>query len=140
MIETLSEAQYILYGDNLYALPQGIFSINGIKVERPGLQIGTFKKDRFEPAHALALALKKEDVKLYVNLPLDDSRVNGYFRGESFFIQEGELFASANETVDDILEKKGFCMVCVEGFPAGWGKLSNGQLKNHYPKGLRKEL
>lgn len=140
VIETLSEAQYILYGDNLYALPQGIFSINGIKVERPGLQIGTFKKDRFEPAHALALALKKEDVKLYVNLPLDDSRVNGYFRGESFFIQEGELFASANETVDDILEKKGFCMVCVEGFPAGWGKLSNGQLKNHYPKGLRKEL
>ena len=140
VIETLSEAQYILYGDNLYALPQGIFSINGIKVERPGLQIGTFKKDRFEPAHALALALKKEDVKLYVNLPLDDSRVNGYFRGESLFIQEGELFASANETVDDILEKKGFCMVCVEGFPAGWGKLSNGQLKNHYPKGLRKEL
>ena len=140
VIETLSGAQYILYGDNLYALPQGIISIAGIKVERPGLQIGTFKKDRFEPAHALALALKKEDVKLYVNLPLKDNRVNGYFRGESFFLQEGELFTSANEKIKDIYNKKGFCMVCVEGFPAGWGKLSNGQIKNHYPKGLRKEL
>lgn len=140
VIETLSGAQYILYGDNLYALPQGIISIAGIKVERPGLQIGTFKKDRFEPAHALALALKKEDVKLYVNLPLKDNRVNGYFRGESFFLQKGELFTSANEKIKDIYNKKGFCMVCVEGFPAGWGKLSNGQIKNHYPKGLRKEL
>lgn len=32
--------------------------IRKLKVLRPGLELGTVKKDRFEPAHALALWLK----------------------------------------------------------------------------------
>lgn len=127
MSEQLALANLILFGDNLYALPQGIASISGLKVERPGLQIGTFKKGRFEPSHALALYLKKQDVQNAVDLSLDDNRVAGYFRGEGFYIE-------------DTAVSKGYCLVCVDGYPAGWGKLVNGQVKNHYPKGLRKEL
>ena len=37
-------------------MPQ--FDLRGIKVLRPGLELGELKKDRFEPAHALALWLK----------------------------------------------------------------------------------
>jgi NOL1/NOP2/fmu family ribosome biogenesis protein len=32
---------------------------------------------------------------------------------------------------------KGYCAVCVNGMTLGFGKASNGRLKNKYPKGLR---
>jgi NOL1/NOP2/fmu family ribosome biogenesis protein len=35
---------------------------------------------------------------------------------------------------------KGWTLVCVDGFSAGWGKAAGCQLKNHYPKGLRKTI
>ncbi|MBQ5675240.1 MAG: Fmu (Sun) protein, partial [Lachnospiraceae bacterium] len=31
-------------------------------------------------------------------------------------------------------------LVCVDGYSAGWGKITNGTIKNHYPKGLRKNF
>ena len=126
----------------------------GLKVERPGLHIGTFKKNRFEPAHALALSLNVKQIKNYVNLKSADSRANGYFRGEGFFLQDGDICAGL--TIQDQTDKdeliipdqiggdksaiKGFCPVFIDGFCAGWGKLAGGQMKNHYPKGLRKEV
>ena len=36
--------------------------------------------------------------------------------------------------------KNGYCLVCVDGYSAGWGKMTNGVIKNHYPKGLRKNV
>ena len=32
---------------------------------------------------------------------------------------------------------KGYTLVCVNGISLGFGKASNGNLKNKYPKGLR---
>ena len=37
-----------------------------------------------------------------------------------------------------VSDAKGWCLVCVDGYSLGWGKLAGGILKNHYPKGLRK--
>ena len=34
-------------------------------------------------------------------------------------------------------DKKGWSAVTVNGYPIGWGKASNGILKNHFPKYLR---
>lgn len=139
----IMDPRMILFGDNLYRLPEGISSLAGLKVERPGLHIGTFKKNRFEPAHALALSLNVKRVKYYVNLERVDSRANGYFRGEGFFIQDGDICAGLaipDQTDKDKSAIKGFCPVFIDGFCAGWGKLAGGQLKNHYPKGLRKEV
>ena len=34
--------------------------------------------------------------------------------------------------------EKGWCGVCVDGFPIGWGKVVGDTVKNHIPKGLRK--
>lgn len=150
----IMDSRMILFGDNLYRLPEGISSLTGLKVERPGLHIGTFKKNRFEPAHALALSLNVKQVKCYVNLRRTDSRANGYFRGEGFFIQDGDICAGLaiqdqtdkdgliipDQTGGDKSAIKGFCPVFIDGFCAGWGKLAGGQLKNHYPKGLRKEV
>jgi len=32
-------------------------------------------------------------------------------------------------------EATGWTVVCVNGFPIGWGKGVQGTLKNHYPRG-----
>ena len=34
--------------------------------------------------------------------------------------------------------EKGWYLICADGCSLGWGKLAGGIMKNHYPKGLRK--
>jgi len=115
------EGELICFGENLYLLPE-TFSTDGHKVLRPGLHLGTFIKDRFEPSHSLALALKPEEVKRSVVIPGNGPEAAAYIRGESLRAES----------------EKGWCLVTLDGFSVGWGKASNGQIKNHYPKGLRK--
>ena len=105
---------------------------------RPGLHIGTFKKNRFEPAHALAMALGTEDVRLAVSV--SEEKANAYLRGESLMIAADEIVESniAQEEVCADKEKKGWCLVCIDEFSMGWGKMNGLQVKNHYPKGLRR--
>lgn len=124
MEEYILSGNLILFGEQLYMLPKASPKLSGLKVLRAGLHIGEFKKDRFEPAHALALFLGKEDVKNSEDISLSDNRSEKYLRGETI------------ET--DI--SKGWCLVCIDGYSTGWGKAAGGQLKNHYPKGLRKQL
>ncbi len=125
-LKSMPEGVLVTYGDQLYLLPKQSPSFQGLKVLRPGLHLGTNKKNRFEPSHALALALRPEDVKHTADLKLQEDRekVYGYLRGETFSY-EGE---------------KGWYLVTVDGYSMGWGKLASGTMKNHYPKGLRKNL
>lgn len=112
----------IRFGDQLYLAPEELPSLHKLKVLRAGLHLGTLKKNRFEPSHALALALGKEDVKNYVNLDSKGADVRAYLNGMT-------LQAEGN---------KGWYLVCVDGYSIGWAKLAGNILKNHYPKGLRK--
>lgn len=111
-----------LFGEQLYRLPPNAPSLSGLKVLRAGLHIGTFKKNRFEPSHALALFLGKEDVRHFISFSADSAETAMYYRGETIPCDS----------------EKGFCLFCVDDYSAGWGKISGGQIKNHYPKGLRK--
>ena len=120
--ETLSEALdgiFFLFGDNLYLAPHDFPSVNGLKVLRPGLHVGTFKKNRFEPSHALALALSPDEVKNVSHISLEDAVK--YIGGQTY-----------------PCEGKGWHLICVDGYSIGWGKAAGGMMKNHYPKGLRK--
>ena len=118
------------FGEQLYLLPKGCPDLSGIHVVRAGLHLGEFKKNRFEPSHALAITLSIDDVKNYIDLTIEDDRAYSYFMGESIFVN--------NE--DKLQGKKGWCLVCIDGYSAGWGKIAGGTIKNHYPKGLRKDL
>ncbi|MBR1692300.1 MAG: RsmF rRNA methyltransferase first C-terminal domain-containing protein, partial [Lachnospiraceae bacterium] len=120
----LLSGRLVLFGDQLYRLPDDAPSLDGLRVLRAGLHIGTFQKKRFEPSHALALFLGRRDVKNCVQLFGESGDTAAYFRGETLQAQDDQ----------------GFCLVCVDGFSAGWGKLAGGRLKNHYPKGLRKDF
>ena len=112
---------YVKFGDNLYLAPNDTFDLTGLKVLRAGLWLGTLKKERFEPSHSLALALKPCDFKNNANFDADSNEVKEYLKGN----------------VIDYDEKNGWILICVNGFSLGFGKLSNNVIKNHYPKGLR---
>lgn len=115
------QTAYLRFGDNLYLVSPQMPSVKGLKVLRPGLHAGTLKKNRFEPSHALALALSPGEVRHVWDLDSREGTAMSYLRGETF-PAEGE---------------KGWYLVCMDGFSAGWGKLTGGIMKNHYPKGLR---
>jgi len=122
--ETLNVAPtglFTLFGDQLYILPSGMPALEGLKVVRPGWHLGTLKKNRFEPSHALALSLRGEEVRHRRRLASGSAELAAYLRGEA-------LEADG---------PKGWHLVEVDGFSLGWGKLADGSLKNHFPKGLR---
>ncbi len=107
-----------MFGEQLYLLPEQMPDIRGFKVLRPGLHLGTNKKNRFEPSHALALALKAEQVS------------------QCFETQDAEKYLRGETLVCDA-SLSGWTLVTYRGLPLGWGKASRGVMKNHYPKGLR---
>ena len=110
------------FGEQIYLMPCEMPSLTGIRVLRAGLHLLTEKKDRFEPAHALALSLKPEEIGKKRNVSLEEAV--SWMRGESLSCQE----------------ERGWTALFYEGFAIGFGKASGGQMKNHYPKGLRKSL
>lgn len=116
------KGKLIRFGEQLYIAPDELPSLHGLRVLRPGLHLGTMKKNRFEPSHALALALKPSEVKNSLQLSADGEEIRAYLRGETLPV-EGE---------------KGWYLICAGDYSIGWGKLSGDVMKNHYPKGLRK--
>lgn len=145
--EELTEGKILLrFGEQLYLAPAETPSLRGLKVLRPGLHLGTVKKNRFEPSHALALFLKKEQVVHAVNLACDGTAVRKYLEGQTLTIGEGcdvemaHIITRGRMAAEqaDVSLPKGWCLVCVDGYSLGWGKAAGAVLKNHYPKGLRK--
>lgn len=113
---------YVMFGEQLYLAPEETMSLDGLKVLRPGLHLGTVKKNRFEPSHALALAMQTRQAVHVLDLPWDSPEILDYLKGLALNVQ-GE---------------KGWYLIAVDGFGIGWGKLSKTTMKNHYPKGLRR--
>jgi len=122
------QGEALLFGEALYELPQAGGSslsaaqLSGLRIPRAGLHLGTIRKNRIEPAHALALAVNPAWARLVYDFAPDAPEIAAYLRGETLLVPP---------------DHKGWALVSVNGLPLGWGKASSGQLKNHYPKGLR---
>lgn len=130
MAAWIKNSRLVMFGEQLYRLPDMEVDIKGLKVQRAGLHIGEFKKQRFEPSHSLALALKLSEAKNVVKLTWDDPQTTGFFNGQSVMLSDEQTAEC----------KKGWALVCVDGYPASWGKVNGAQVKNHYPKGLRNKI
>ena len=115
----LPQGKALTFGQSLYWAPIEMPDLNRLKVLRPGLELGTVKKGRFEPAHALALWLA--DCVRTVDLDPVCKEASDYLHGDVVPTSE-----------------KGWCLVTVGGYSIGWGKGDGNVLKNHYPKGLRR--
>lgn len=114
-LNTHLQGFFTAFGDKIFLMPYNL-DIDKIKTVIPGLFLGTLKKDRFEPSHALCLALSAEDFKSTFSV----SDCRSYFSGETI-----------------PTDQKGWTAVLYKNYPVGWGKASDGILKNHFPKYLR---
>ena len=103
-----------------YYLPKTTVNTIGLNVLRYGWLIGRIEKNIFFPEHSLAMGLMILDIKNKINLDLTTHQLYSYLSGNSLPVT-----------------KDGYYVVCVNNISLGWGKVSNGIFKNHYPKGLR---
>ena len=92
---------------------------------RCGVHLGTVKLGRggkgkpvFTPDHAWALSC---EVPQAPRVELDEEDSKRYQHGDTV-----------------VAEGAGWVLACHQGVALGWGKVSGGVMKNHYPKGLRR--
>ncbi len=117
----LPEDGLILRGDHVYRTPMAPALWRGLRVLRPGWWLGRARDERFEPDHALAMALDPRRVRQVLALSLGDPRVTAYLQGHPL---EGPW-------------EEGWTLIALEGFPLGWARAERGRLKNLYPRHLR---
>lgn len=107
-------------GDEVY-ITSFAFKTQEFQIVRSGIFAGTVKKDRFIPEHAL-FNTPQFLPKRVVDIKCDSEDIKKYLHGEE---------------IPCDLSLKGYVAIKTEGIFLGFGKASNGTLKNHYPKGLR---
>ena len=117
----LPEGKLLLFGQVAYLVPQELPELKGLRVLRAGLELGTILKNRLEPAHAWALWLP--ELESSVSLPSGDAQLSRYLAGE---------------VIPSPL--RGWTLVRADGVSLGWAKGDGTQLKNHYPKALRRPV
>lgn len=108
--------------DRIFMIPRDFPEAGGLGILRAGIMVGTIRGDRLEPAHSLFMASKPEGLKHVIPFSHDSKEIAAFLHGE-------EINASEN--------LHGYCGVAVDGIITGFGKCSDGHIKNHYPKGLR---
>ena len=113
----------IISNGKIIILPKNFnFELKGLQILRAGIILGELAKNRIEPHHSAFMAAKKGDCKSFVDLDLNSSEIKAYLHGDE---------------IPAPFDAKGYTAVCVNGITTGFGKASNGRLKNKYPKGLR---
>ena len=109
-------------GDKIYLFPNDMPSIAGLNVLRSGILLGEMKKNRIEPCHSAFMGGKQGEIKNCVDFDLHSEEIKKFLHGETVALDSNI---------------KGYTAVSVNGITTGFGKASNGVLKNKYPKGLR---
>ncbi len=124
--KSLDRNRIRIKNDMVYYLPEGFPEhARNLRFLRTGLLLGEMKKGRFEPGQAFAMSLKAEEFKQRVCWEKSDERVIRYLKGETISLKEEEG------------QIKGWCLVCVDGFPLGFAKGTGSTLKNKYYPGWR---
>ena len=110
----------LLFGGELRYCPDfpDLSKARGVSVLRSGLHLGTVKGKVFVPDHAWAVCNAAPEVP---RVHLSEEQARQY--------QNGQVIPA---------DVKGWVLACYAGIPLGWSKASDGMMKNHYPKGLRK--
>jgi 16S rRNA C967 or C1407 C5-methylase (RsmB/RsmF family)/NOL1/NOP2/fmu family ribosome biogenesis protein len=107
--------------DRFFMIPTRYAFHPALHTLRAGVFLGDVAKKYFYPSHHLAHVLTPQDVKRFIDFHHDDRQLLAYMYGEEIQV-----------SIPD-----GWALVTVDGMSLGWGKVSQGRLKNHYPKGLR---
>ena len=118
--DCVRDMRLFMVGDRLFCQSADCPPLNGIRVISPGLCLARAGRSHIQPEHALAMALPAE--RAHRRADLSEEQARAWLRGEALAL-DGE---------------RGWTLVTCEDMPLGWGKRSEGTLKNHLPKGLRR--
>lgn len=110
-----------VFNNHLYYYDHSWPDIFTMKYMRPGLYLGEFKKNRFEPSYNLALTLNPEQVVAKVNFSMD--QWEKYMHGETVTLSQQA--------------KNGWNQLVCENIGFAFGKVVGTTVKNFIPKGLR---
>ncbi len=117
--------------NQIYLVPDFLPDLRGLKSFRTGLLKSIDLGKRIEPEHSLTHAVNLHDENELHNFdftvcdfPGSAPEIEQYLKGLQIPAPKG-------------VTGKGWCIVSCDGVALGLGKLVNGQIKNHYPKGLR---
>lgn len=127
----IPEGHPVRFGDHLYLSPLPAEALNGLKTVRPGWYMGQAKNGRFIPGHPLAAALSAGESVRVLDLTADGGEAVRYLKGETLEVPAGRLVLKQEAS------PKGYVLICIDGYAAGWGKWQDGLLKNEYPAGWR---
>lgn len=112
-----------LVGEKIIILPENYNrNIKNTGIIRAGIILGEIVKNRIEPHHSVFMAAQKNECRSAVDFDLTSDEIQKFLHGEEIAVPS---------------EVKGYTAVCVNEMTVGFGKASNGRLKNKYPKGLR---
>lgn len=109
----------VCFGSVCYLAPAETPALSGLRVLRAGLELGELRRDRFSPAHALALWLHAYPQT--ADFPAGGPEIAAYLRGETLHGTQ-----------------RGWTLLTAGGLSLGWVRGADGILKNQYPKGLRR--
>ena len=112
------DGEFLDINENTYFVKP--FDVKYIRTLRSGLLLGKNTSHGFEPSQQLALNLKDREYDNVLSLDINDIRVDKYLKGE---------------TIEIDLKYKGLVLICIDKYPLGFGKASNGLLKNKIDKG-----
>ncbi|WP_125763864.1 RsmF rRNA methyltransferase first C-terminal domain-containing protein [Companilactobacillus hulinensis] len=120
----LTQNNWFKVSDFLYQAASLDNRFKSLHVLRNGLKLGEFKKNRFEPDIAWILAIEPTVLKSVFEL--DDDQFETYMHGESVILSNDPGFDNK------------WIGLSYQGKLFSWGRYSNKQIKNVYPKGLRR--
>lgn len=125
MNREFEDSRIMIKNDSVYYLPENFAPAKELRYLRTGLLLGELKNKRFEPGQALAMTLHAEEFRQSISWKKEDDRVIRYLKGETISLtpEEGPV--------------KGWCLVCVDGYPLGFAKGTGMALKNKYYPGWR---
>ncbi|NLK99858.1 MAG: NOL1/NOP2/sun family putative RNA methylase [Clostridiales bacterium] len=119
----IDEGRILIQNDRVYLVPENYEEKKGLRTLRQGLFLGEMKKKRFQPSKALASSLSSRDYEAIINVSSKDTEAISYLKCETLTV--------------DTDNPNGWQLVSVDGYPLGWGKLTNKTLKNMYLPGWR---
>lgn len=117
--QPLPDGVPVCFGSVCYLAPAETPALSGLRVLRAGLELGELRRDRFSPAHALALWL--HTYPQTADFPAGGPEIAAYLRGETLHGTQ-----------------RGWTLLTAGGLSLGWVRGADGVLKNQYPKGLRR--
>lgn len=123
----------VIRGSHVYSQPELLPELTGLNAVRPGWLLGVAGKHRFEPSQPLAMGLQAGQAARSLHLNSDDPNSIRYLKGETLHPSAAEIVGPHGEPASG----KGWALVCIDGFPAGWGRWDGTMLKNELLPGWR---